>query len=287
MIRLCAPTDEAGYTFDEAINSFKRNRIHLAEIRDINNKNVLELNTKEAQKYNKQLNNNGIKVWSISSPLGKRDFSVSMEEFKKRVKLAIEMCKAFETNNLRVFSFFNHNNNVNKVIDRLQYIVNESAKDKINVALENEKGSYAETLERTLELLDKVKGLKFVYDSSNFIQKGEPSDKTLQYAFPRAYFVHFKDGIHVNDDADITPVGKGEANIEKMINMVNKDMVFSLEHHLMYAQLEQDYDSIRDNCDYTYETITDAFNDACLNARIMFKNSGWEEISEGDFERLR
>lgn len=43
MIKLCAPTDEAGSTFEEAVNVLVENGIHLVELRDLLDKNILQL----------------------------------------------------------------------------------------------------------------------------------------------------------------------------------------------------------------------------------------------------
>lgn len=285
MVRLCAPTDEAGRNLDEAIESMNKNDIHLAEIRGILDKNVLDLSTNEAKYCYEKLQENNIDVWSISSPIGKKDFSIPIEEFRNRIIKAIEMAKAFRCKNIRVFSFFNHNNDVDEVVKRISLCVEEAEKEGLFVCLENEKDSYAETAQRSLELLDRIPNLKLVYDSSNFIQVGEPSDMTLKRVFPRAYFVHFKDGIHVGNDADITPVGKGEANIEKLLQLCDNNLVLSLEHHLKFATEEISYEDIKNDCDYVYENVVDAFDDACKHAKIMLKQAGFIKSDDGVFIR--
>jgi len=285
MIRLCAPTDEVAPMIDDAIKAMKENGVLLAEIRDVNNINVLEFSDEQATEFYTKLNNNGIKVWAISSPVGKRDFLIPFEDFQARVKKAIHMAILFHTNNIRVFSFFNHNNNRLEVFKRLQYAVDEAKKHGINVCIENEKDSYGETAENVLDILDNVKGILSVYDSSNFIQKGELSEKTLRMVFPRAYYVHFKDGVHKNNDAEITPVGEGEANIAKLLSMIHDDKVLSIEHHLKFADKDHKYEEIKNDAKFVYHNVTEAFVDATLHARKMLKEAGYKEISTGSFTK--
>lgn len=285
MIRLCAPTDEAGKDFDDGVMMMKNNGIHLAELRGIFNKSVLYLNEEEATYCQKKLLENDIEVWSISSPIGKRDLNIPIDEFKDNVILAIEKAKFFNCKNIRVFSFFDSKDKLDEVLRRLNLCVELASKHNLNVCLENEKGSYADTADRTLELLDKIPELKLVYDSSNFIQVGEPASLTLKEVFPRAHFVHFKDGVHVGDDADITPVGKGEADIDKLISLCKNDMVFSLEHHLKFATEEIPFEEIKNDCEFVYKNVNDAFEDSCKNARIMLTQAGYKETAEGTFEK--
>lgn len=284
MIRLCAPTDEAAANIDDAIKAIKNMGIHLAEIRNVNNINVLDFTYEQANEFYQKLKANDIKIWAISSPIGKDDLHINFDKFQERVKKIIEMALVFYAPHIRVFSFFNHNNDSTEIIKRLSYVVEEATKANLKVCLENEKDSYGETPERMLELLDKIPGLLMVYDSSNYIQVGVPSDKTLTMAFPRAYYVHFKDGIHKGNDADITPVGEGEANITKLISLVNKDMVFSIEHHLRFPRNQETFESIKDSQKFVYPDTTMAFYDACGHARMMLLKAGYFEIKEGTFK---
>ncbi|MCQ2792591.1 MAG: sugar phosphate isomerase/epimerase [Bacilli bacterium] len=285
MIKLCAPTDEAAVNIDDAIKAIKSMGIHLAEIRDVNGINVLEFSNAQAQEFYEKLKNAGIDVWAISSPIGKNDFATDFGAFQKRVAKAIEMAKVFHAPHIRVFSFFNHQNNVDEVVKRLQYVVDEANRSGIKVCLENEKDSYGETPERINELLDKIHGILSVYDSSNYIQVGVPSEKTLKEVFPRAYYVHFKDGIHKNNDADITPVGEGEANIAELLKLVNKDMTFSIEHHLRYPINGEKFEDIQNTQKFVYPNRTAAFFDAVAHARMMLLKAGYMEIHEGLFKK--
>ena len=285
MIKLCAPTDEAAVNIDDAIKAMCSMGVHLAEIRDVNGINVLEFTDSQANEFYEKLKAKGIDVWAISSPIGKRDFAIDFAAYQERVNKAINMAKIFHAPHIRVFSFFDHNNNVDEVVKRIKYVVDEAAKSNIKVCLENEKGSYGETPERMIELLDKIPGLLMVYDSSNYIQVGVPSDKSLALAYPRAYYVHFKDGIHKNNDAEITPVGEGEANIPQLLKLTNKDMTFSIEHHLRFPNEGETFEQLQGSQKFVYPNVTAAFYDAVGHARMMLLKAGYMEIHEGLFKR--
>ena len=71
MIRLSAFSDEAGKALSAQIAALLRNGISLTELRSVGGKNVKDLTLEEAENYAKVLEQNGIRVWSIGSPVGK------------------------------------------------------------------------------------------------------------------------------------------------------------------------------------------------------------------------
>ena len=75
MIKLCAFADEASANLNEQISALKQNGISLIELRSVGGKNVLDFTNEEVLEFKKQLDDNGITVWSIGSPLGKVDIS--------------------------------------------------------------------------------------------------------------------------------------------------------------------------------------------------------------------
>ena len=109
MIRLCAFSDEASETLSGQISALQRNRIGYMELRSIAGKNVSNLTVEEAREYIKEIEDSGIKVWSIGSPLGKIDITVDMDKYTEKVKHVCTLANCFHTDKIRVFSFFNRN----------------------------------------------------------------------------------------------------------------------------------------------------------------------------------
>ena len=71
MIRLCAFADEADASLRGQIAALKKNGIGLIELRGINGTNISKITEDEARKYKSELDEGGISVWSIGSPIGK------------------------------------------------------------------------------------------------------------------------------------------------------------------------------------------------------------------------
>jgi sugar phosphate isomerase/epimerase len=106
MIRLCAFSDEAGNSLKEQIEALKRNSISLMELRSIDKKNVADFTIEEAKEYQRIMEENGISVWSIGSPLGKVDIEVDFDEYLKKVEHVCKLANVFKVDKIRMFSFF-------------------------------------------------------------------------------------------------------------------------------------------------------------------------------------
>ena len=106
MIRLCAFSDEASRELKGQIAALLRNGISLTELRSVGKKNVKDLTAGEAKEVRKELNESGISVWSVGSPLGKVDLAADFEAYLDTVKHVCELAVALGTEKIRAFSFY-------------------------------------------------------------------------------------------------------------------------------------------------------------------------------------
>ena len=106
---LCAFADEADSDIYGQIKALNRNGVGLIEVRGINGKNISDMTLSEVKEANKLYNDNGIKVWSIGSPIGKininDDFEAELEKFRRTLDTAVEM----NAQCIRMFSFYGTN----------------------------------------------------------------------------------------------------------------------------------------------------------------------------------
>ena len=160
MIRLCAFSDEAAKPLEGQIAAMKRNNIHLTELRSVNGMNVKKITLEEAKEYQKALRSNDISVWAIGSPLGKVDVNTDMSEYLETVKHICNLANIFETDKIRMFSFFNAYNEREKVIENLNLMVECARSFGVEMYHENEKDIYGDTAIRVLDILDNVPGLR-------------------------------------------------------------------------------------------------------------------------------
>ena len=91
-MKIYAFADEASPSIDEQIAAMKRNGLNGLEIRGVDGENVSVISLNKAREVRRKLEDAGLSVWSIGSPIGKidiknGDFDAQME---KKVRAAIE-----------------------------------------------------------------------------------------------------------------------------------------------------------------------------------------------------
>lgn len=279
MIRLCAFADEAGPSLAEQINALKKHNIHLIELRSVDGKNVLDFTDEEAKTICEQLNKNGIKVWSVGSPIGKVDVNTDFNEYEKKVIRACELANIFNSTNVRMFSFFKAYNSKDKVIAQLKRMVEIGKKYNVKMCHENEKEIYGDIESRCTEILNAVPGLYYVYDPANFLQCKQEPKESLKMLLPRAYYLHIKDALMAT--GEVVPAGKGDGHLQEIINSINTDKVLTIEPHLKVFAGYANVDKTELKNKYEYKTNAEAFDAAVTHTKELLKNAGYHETEEG------
>ena len=279
-IRLSAFSDEAGISLREQIDALHRNSVFLTELRSVDNKNVAELTLGEAKEIYSTLKSEGIGLSAVGSPMGKVKISVDIDQYLDTVKHICELANVFETDKIRMFSFFEAHGERGKVIEYLCRMVETAATYGVGLYHENEKGIYGDTAERVLDLRDSVKGLHFVYDPANFLQVGENSDKTLPLLHSISDYFHIKDVIAEN--GMIVPAGEGDGQIPRLIDMVDRDTMMTLEPHLMIFSGYDKIDGEKMKHKFHFDSNSEAFDAAVGYLKNIFRNCGYTE-KEGVF----
>ena len=103
---LSAFADEAGSTLEEQINALRDNEIDFIEPRNIGGKGILTIDEVELKSIKERLDQNGIKVNSLGSPIGKYPIDAPFEDHLSDLEKALKACEILETKNIRMFSFF-------------------------------------------------------------------------------------------------------------------------------------------------------------------------------------
>jgi len=282
MIRLCAFADEADKMVDGQIEALHRNKIGLIELRGLDGKNVSKLTEDEAREYAKKFSDAGIKVWSIGSPLGKVDISEDIDEYLKLVRHVCRLAKIFGTDKIRMFSFFCAYEHEDKVIDNLKKMVAVAKEEGVQLYHENEKEIFGDTCERVLKIMDKVEGLKFIYDPANFIEVGEDADMTLDTLHSKTDYFHIKDVIA--ESKTLVPAGHGNGKISELVSRISDDKVLTLEPHLKVFSGYSDIDATEMKNKFHFDTNDEAFDAAANALKKVLAEAGYKEI-EGEFVR--
>lgn len=276
-IRIFAFADEASGTVDGQITAMKRNSLDGVELRGTELGNVSDLSFVAACLIRQKLNDAGLKVWSLGSPMGKigigDDFARHLEKFRA----TLEISKVLGAQNIRMFSFYVPKGKEDEyrgaVIDRIGKLVEMAADYDVTLCHENEKGIYGDNAERCMDLLKTFPQLKGVFDPANFVQCGVDTLSAWEMLKPYIKYMHIKDALA---DGRVVPAGAGIGNVaritEEFIAMGGRE--FTIEPHLTVfkglAELEREGEKSKVG-DYSYPDSDTAFDAACSAFKDILK----------------
>ena len=278
-IKLCAFSDEADSSLDGQIAALHRNNIPYMEMRTVNGKNVTMLTIDEAKEIKEKLDANGIKVWSIGSPIGKVDINTDFDEYLKLVKHTCELANVLGTDKIRMFSFFNAYEEKEKVFDYLNKMVEVASAYGVHLYHENEKDIYGDTKERVQEIMDNTKGLKYIYDPANYLQCGESADDTLDMFHAKTDYFHIKDVILKS--GALVPAGMGDGKIDELVARITEDKTLTLEPHLAVFEGYSHIDKTVMKHEVVFKTATEAFDVAVSAIKAILVGAGYKEVGDG------
>ena len=277
---LSAFADEANVNIDNQIKALQKNGIEYIEVRGVNGKNIIKLDDNEVKELKSKLDAEGIKVWSIGSPIGKigikDDFEPHFEDYKR----AIEIAKMLECSNIRLFSFFIPNGEKaedyrDEVMSRMNALLDYAEGTGVDLCHENEKDIYGDTAERNLDLFQTLgPRLKGIFDPANYIQCDVETLSAFKQLSKYTKYMHIKDARF--NDKKVVPPGFGDGNIKEILTELNKidaDIVLTLEPHLTvfagYSDLG-DHTSLG-TTEFVYRTNEEAFDAACDALKNILK----------------
>ena len=243
--------DEAGVSLMEQIEAMKANDIRYFEPRNIDLINTINLGEEKLIEVKKLLDENGIKVGSLGSPIGKYpiydDFETHLEDFKK----ALEACKILGTNKMRMFSFFVEEKDMDEkrdeIIERLKVMVEMAKEYGVHLCHENEARIYGEMPPRVKDLLDSVPDLYAVFD----------------------------------------PAGEGEGKIGEILDIVNEQVdglvYLTLEPHLKLFDAYKKIDDRELKGKYEFKNNRESFDFAVKALEKVMKDHGYRKDGNAEW----
>lgn len=164
--------DEIGITLKEQIAILKGVNIKYIEIRKINNMYLWEYPEEQLKKIKEELARNKIEVIAIDTPIGKKMNSFNYNENKKLLEKYIKIANIFETKYLRIFSDIGKIPNSESIKEVLKEISNQAMLNGIELLVENEKGTYAESISVCNNLIDENNNVYILFDIENAYSRG-------------------------------------------------------------------------------------------------------------------
>lgn len=214
------------------------------EVRSAWGTNVSELETADVERLKAILDDKGLKVSAVASPIGKVDVSLPVEHELGRLRQIISVAKALDTKYVRIFSFYRAEDQSQEdireaVIERMRALAAEAEANGIVLLHENEKGIYGDTPERVLDIMEAVDSpaLRVAWDNANFVQVGV-KPYTQGYALLRPYLEYFQVKDALATTGEVVPSGEGDGELDETIAALAADGYTgfaSLEPHLAAA----------------------------------------------------
>ena len=278
-VRLSAFADEASPFISGQIEALKRNNISLLEIRGVDDVNISKIDVKKAHEVRKALDDGGISVWSMGSPIGKVDLDGDFDEHFDTFKRILEYADILGAQKIRLFSFFppkgeDRNISLEKVIKRLGAFCTITP-DNITLCHENEKKIFGENIENCLAIHKALPKIKAVFDPANFVQCGIDTLDAWNALSGYVDYVHIKDAIA---DGNNVPAGEGLGNIPAILTdyISRGGSVMTLEPHLkVFSGLSalENGEEVKTGIK-TYSSNDEAFDAAYTSLNAILNNIG-------------
>jgi sugar phosphate isomerase/epimerase len=212
------------------------------EVRSAWGTNIVDLSVDELDRLAGILEQRGMGVSAIASPIGKVDVSLPIEHEVERLGRAIAAAKRLGTRYIRLFSFFRGEGVPvedirDEVLVRMRALANAAEVADVVLLHENEKDIYGDTPERCLDIVESVgsDNLRLAWDSANFVQVGvaHPFDDGYTLLRPHLEYLQVKDALAAT--GEVTPAGEGDGQLIETLTALRDDGYTgfaSLEPHL-------------------------------------------------------
>ncbi len=239
-IILSAFADEYNHDPNCHAEFLRANDVGYIEPRFVSGENITVIAENKVKEYKKILDNYGIKVFSLGSPLGKINLADNFSEHLDMAKRCFENAKILDAKRVRMFSFYlregeSREEARGEVMEKLNSLAELAEEYGIILCHENEARIYGENAECCLDIMKTLEGrIRCVFDMGNFVLDGV-TPYPYAYNLLRDYieYFHIKDSLY---EGAIVPAGCGEANIYEILSDYSKyssdDFVVTLEPHL-------------------------------------------------------
>ena len=239
MPKLAVFADEIAKDIATQIAVMTAEGVRALELRAAEGHGVLDLTGDTRAMVRQRLQDAGVEVFSIGSPLGKSDITAAFEAELARLDQAIDQAQFFGAPRIRIFSFFTPERDWaahrGEVMDRLGTMAARAGEAGLMLCHENEARIYGEPIANCRDLLATVNSphLRAVHDTANFVHAGEtPYPDGYEAVKPWLEYLHIKDRTR---DGVTKPAGEGDGRFPDLLARLRADGFdgyLSLEPHL-------------------------------------------------------
>jgi sugar phosphate isomerase/epimerase len=197
--------------------------IRFLELRSAWSANVATMTDAQLANFQREIEDAGVRVSAIGSPIGKIDVGDPLGPELERMRRIADVAGRFGTPIVRVFSFFMPTGEPperyrESVIDRMGALAEIAAGRGIVLAHENEKEIYGDIPERCADLITSVgsPALRATFDAANFVQCGvRPHTDGYQLLRPHLVYLQVKDAVAAT--GQVVPAGQGDGEVRETL----------------------------------------------------------------------
>lgn len=234
-------SDEISPDFDQQCALVAKLGLTHLEFRSAWDTNILDLSDDQLSEAKTLLDQHGIGVSSIGSPIGKIFIDEDFAPHLERAKHACEVANYFGAPYVRIFSFFIRPGTEpesvrDEVLRRMSALADVAKAAGVVLLHENEKEIYGDIPQRCADIVESVNSphLQLAWDAANFVQVGvRPFTEGYEQLRPHLAYVQIKDA-HLSN-GEVVPAGRGDGEVAETIRALKADGFdgfFSLEPHL-------------------------------------------------------
>ena len=211
------------------------------ELRSAWSVNVADFTAEQVATFRAVLDDGGVRVSAIGSPIGKIPVSAPLAPELDRMRRVADVAGELGTNIVRVFSFFIPAGEPplryrEQVADRMGALARIGEERGLLLAHENENEIYGDVPARCADLIISVNSpaLRATFDPANFVQCGvRPFSDAYGLLRPYLVYLQVKDALAAT--GEVVPAGEGDGQLRPTLAAL-RDSGFSgfmsLEPHL-------------------------------------------------------
>ena len=220
-VTLTGFADEIAADGGEQIDGLLAASVRHVEVRGLGGSNILDLSDDETAAFRRRLEDAGITVSSVGSPIGKTPVRSDLEAHFARFLVALRRADQLGCRFVRVFSFRHEGEAAEQVrgvvIDQMRRMTAAAAEAGITLVHENESGIYGDVPERCADLIESVDDphLRGLFDPANFVTCGCDPWQAWERLAEHVIWFHVKDKVAASDR--VVPAGHGDGEVESIL----------------------------------------------------------------------
>lgn len=241
---LSAFGDEIAADLAEQLDVMRREGIPALEFRGAWGANILDLSDDQVRRAKALLDERGMHVSAIGSPIGKVKITDDFGAHLVRYRRALAVAAMLDAPRIRIFSFFIPEGEDAAryraaVMDRMQMLTDLAEEAGVTLWHENEKEIYGDIATRCADIHATIRSpnLRAAFDPANFIQCGvRPMDEAWPLLADVSTHIHIKDAVMA--DGHVVPAGEGDGEVAELLRaLVARGYrgYLTLEPHLQAA----------------------------------------------------